>query len=340
VSDDGPGPGPTNKVDILFVVDTTPDLAAYRGVPGRGFLQALQAGAGSPDLHLGIVSANLGAGQRTDVSGCQVGGDQGILQHETDLSHCAAGLELNPDDHFLVYSAGPPRIANFSGDLETAVACFAHPGASDCGFRQPLASAMEALRGCDTGNCNQPLNAGFLRPDAFLALVVVSFWDDGSAPPDSALWDPNGVCGGCDYCWFRYAVTCDGGDPGDEPGPRENCAAGSWDSDPFHQLYPVEDLAAFFKGLKPDPRKVYVAVTSTAPDPIEVGDDQQGCPYAGVGCTIAGVGAFSMPPGARLSAFAQLFDADRARFQSSCDYLNSNGSMERVGSDIAGLINP
>jgi hypothetical protein len=341
-ADGGPGPGLITKVDILFVVDTTTALADFREalVPGGGLLRGLEAGAGSLDLHLGIISADLGAGEFTDVPGCQVGGDLGLLHHQSDLSECAPGLQLNPDDRFLVYSSGPPRIANFSGDLASAVACIVDIGTTTCPFRQPLASAMEALRGCDAGNCNQPLNAGFLRPDAFLALIIVNApSDDGSAPPDSALWDPNGVCGGCDYCWFRYAVTCDGGDPGTAPGPRENCVPGSWDSDPSHQLYPVEDLAVFFKALKPDPRMVYVAVMSTAPDPIEVSDGLQGCPHAGVRCTIGDLNIHP-PPGARLSRFTQLFDPDRARFLLFCDLAHSNDLMEQVGADIAGLVEP
>ena len=39
------------------------------------------------------------------------------------------------------------------------------------------------------GGCRQPANEGFLRPDAFLAIVAMTNEDDCSAPPDSDLFE-------------------------------------------------------------------------------------------------------------------------------------------------------
>ena len=64
--------------------------------------------------------------------------------------------------------------------------CIAQLGDGGCGFGQPLAALARAL-GAD-GQPPPPENAGFLRPDAYLAIVFISNQDDCSASAGSSLF--------------------------------------------------------------------------------------------------------------------------------------------------------
>ena len=66
--------------------------------------------------------------------------------------------------------------------------CIAALGEGGCGFEHTFASVLRAL-GAD-GQGSAPFeNQGFLRPDAYLAIVLVTNEDDCSATPGVPLFD-------------------------------------------------------------------------------------------------------------------------------------------------------
>jgi hypothetical protein len=293
------------------------------------------------DLRLGIVSPDLGAGA-ADLTGlgCPTRrGDEGRLQNSPRGSTCAAAHLIDTADHFLTYATDGAGnfTGNFTGTVDQAFACYAALGVLGCGFDQPLAAVRQALDG------SQPANDGFLRSDAFLAVVLLTDEDDCSMPADSmvARTDPEpqdlashlGPLSG--YRCFEFGVLCDGGDPGRSAGPRADCVPGSKDPEPQHQLTPVVELADFLKGLKADPRWVHVSAIAPDASPIAV-VDQGGLPYLDTVCTTP-VG--SSCPAVRLAGFLAEFDPDRVTFNATCA-ADLQPALEQTGAALAALISP
>jgi hypothetical protein len=278
-----------------------------------------------PDLHIGIVTSDLGAGQFTPPSCDTTGGNQGILQNTPLGTTCATAHLANAADRFLSYYPDPSGGAavNFTGDISDAFACYAAVGVGGCGFEHQLASERAALDGCEgPEGCTQQANIGFLRNDAYLMVVVLTDEDDCSAPANSTLFDPtqttlNSALGPLtSYRCFEFGNLCNGADPGRSQGPRENCEPGNLDSNPAHQLIPPEDFVAFLKGLKPGrPDLVYVSVIAGPTTPVAVGLDANGYPDLQPSCT-GGMG--SADPALRLAKFARGFGS-HGSFGSVCD---------------------
>ena len=323
--DSGARPAPL-ALDLLFVFQNSLGSAEEQQTVAHGFqrlLAQLAALDGPLSLHVGFISSNLGVGQYDFAfAGCRIGGDQAALQNAPFLgvaSSCAAnGMLASPSNRFLRWSrTSAGEESNFTGTLDDAFKCYARLSGSGCFLPQDLAALRLALEGCDIeGGCRQPLNEGFLRGEAALAVVIVGEDDDCSAPPDATLFNPADETLGrpVSYRCFEYGVLCDGQPVGREEGPHESCAPGSQDPDPRHKLIPVGEVAAFLKGLKSDPRRVYVAAIAGPPEPVLVGADSNG-PRVQKSCQ-GEVGAGW--PGIRIDAFLREFDPDRGRFFPMC----------------------
>jgi hypothetical protein len=344
---------PQSKADILFLIDDSGSMTATLPELIRNFVTPLTTLDPPLDLHLGIVTSDLGAGQFT-VSGCAPGGDGGKLQNNpVRPSSCANGHLTDPADHFLRWAPGQhTRLAttNFVGLIEYAFACYV-PTPAGCGFESVLGGVAAALDGCnlpcqgsqcDAGlqGCTQAVNQGFLRAEAALAVVVITNEDDCSAPATTTLFDPSDASTAelgpfSSYRCFEFGVLCDGQDPGRTAGSRTSCQPGTKEPDrPEHQLVPVEQLATFLKGMKPDPRLVSVALlappAAAADGTIVVETTDAGVPDLASVCTSATFG--DAWPAVRLNRFAQLFDADRVSVASICD--PPAGFMAQVGTKL------
>jgi hypothetical protein len=110
-----------------------------------------------------------------------------------------------------------PRVLEFpqggsAADIATRFSCVAELGANGCSVEQQLESMWKALapstdrsfsRGSGGQGLPMGLNAGFLRPEAILAIIVVSDEEDCSSPDTSAqsiytsgnLLTINSICG-------------------------------------------------------------------------------------------------------------------------------------------------
>jgi hypothetical protein len=182
------------NVDVLFVIDdwsSTSDVQAklYDQLPL--FLEVLQEGTIPLNLHLAVVTTDMGApGDATASLGCTSQGDNGVFR-SAPTGTCTDSMLATG----ATYLSDGDGIANFTGSMADVLQCIVMVGETGCGFGQPLAAAVHAL-GADNVQNGVPTppaaNAGFLRPDAYLAIIVVAERDDCSAPSNTHLFSLNG----------------------------------------------------------------------------------------------------------------------------------------------------
>ncbi len=149
------------KVDVLFVVDDTAAVAPYAGALAPGFadmaraLQTLPL-AGPASLHVGFVRAG-----------------------SCDTSTRGAACGLGAPEQYL-RSEWCEMVTNLSSPFEQTFSCLADLGAASCAPAQPLSVARQLLTGPPRAGWD-----GFLRPDAYLMIVIVAGQDDASGQTGS-----------------------------------------------------------------------------------------------------------------------------------------------------------
>jgi MYXO-CTERM domain-containing protein len=171
-------------VDVLVVVATSAGMAEEQEALAGAFaellaeLDVVAQGTGPdvlPDLHLGVVSADLGVG-RDDVPGCTRDGDAAQLLAVPRVAGCPV-----PSDPFI---RAAPRAGetNYpaSATLAEVAACITPRRTDGCAYQQPLEAMKRALEG----------DSGFRRDVADLAVMIVADEDDCSAVDPAALFDP------------------------------------------------------------------------------------------------------------------------------------------------------
>jgi hypothetical protein len=139
-------------------------------------------------------------------------------------------------------------------------------GVSGCAFEQHLAAVERAL--------SNPANTGFLRPDAYLGVIIIADEDDCSLEHASLLADDptaDSTLGALQsFRCTRFGVLCDQGgqtpDAMNQVGTKNQCHP----NDTSAYLTKVSDYATFLRGLKQDPSKVLVAAIAGTPEPFAV----------------------------------------------------------------------
>jgi hypothetical protein len=179
------GPG---NLDLLFMIDDSPEMAPMQQkltAQLPTFLTALESlPGGLPNIHIAVVSSDLGAPSDSAAAiGCTTTGDQGIFQSQP--RGCAEMVLPSA-----TYIANVNGVANYTGNIADVLSCITPLGESGCGFEHQLGSIARAL-GAD-GAPAPSQNAGFLRPDAELAIIIFSHLDDCSAPRGTVLYSFNG----------------------------------------------------------------------------------------------------------------------------------------------------
>jgi hypothetical protein len=186
-------------VDVLFLVDNSNSMAEEQRALAAQFehmIGALTTGdvdgdgvqdfAAADALHIGVITADLGTGGFR-VPTCEAEHDvDGILQTSGRLSGCA---ETYPS--FLTFAPGDDAEA-----VASDFSCIANVGTGGCGFEQQLEATLKALtptssplRFAGAPGHGDGANAGFLRPDALLTVVMLTDEDDCSAE-DLDLYNP------------------------------------------------------------------------------------------------------------------------------------------------------
>jgi hypothetical protein len=330
-------------VDVLFVVDDAPGMAALAQTV-RAALPSftdtlLQMPARAPNLHVAVISADLGAGAEV-VPGCNAGGDRGVFWTVARGPCAATGLPEGQGYFSLVDGK-----ANYALDLGLgdAIACVWPRADVGCQFPHPFASALRAL-GAD-GASAPPENAGFLRPGAFLAVVVVTNQDDCSAPPDTQIFDPRSMYAAdtfgplTSFRCARFGISCGGQPiPDDRGGALTGCA-----STEDGVLLRVSDAISALKSLKADPNMILVAAVSGPPEPFAIAlsppglpDDPSPWPSLAPSCQ-TGNGVISARPGVRLEQWVYAF-GHNGTLTSACD--DPPTSLRAIATTIGGVLGP
>lgn len=287
-------------IDILFVIDNSGSMAEEQVSLAQNFprfinvLEGIEGGL--PNVHIGVISTDLGAGP-FNIAGCTGNGDNGTLQ-----STARGGTDPQLQDAFIkdLEDGNGGRIRNYSGDLASAFSSIAQLGTDGCGFEQQLEAMRRALNGSNA------TNAGFLRPEAYLAVIFVTDEDDCSTRDnnmfDTSQMAPDSPLGPLSsFRCFEFGVVCDPDDNPRAPGPRQNCQP----RDDSQYMHPVQQYVDFLRSLKPDdPNGIIVAGIVGDVEPVVVGLNQESQPELAPSCVSASGEA---APGVRMQTFLSQF---------------------------------
>jgi len=206
--------GPERQIDILFVIGNSPSMAPKQTVLAQSFRKMIASlerlPRGLPQVHIGVVSSNVGAGMGALGGNCGAGlGDRGLLwgNDPNDLTASVApgsaaaqdpnnpivdGCGLAQGARWIEDIASPDgadgRQRNYSGrSLEDVFTCLATAvGSNGCEEQHLLQATRVAL-------IPQPgindANQGFVRRDAYLFIVLITDQDDCSASNDNTKND-------------------------------------------------------------------------------------------------------------------------------------------------------
>jgi hypothetical protein len=189
---------PDRAVDILFMVDNSPSMDPKQAALAQNFprlIQALQTlPGGLSDVHIGVISSDMGAGSEGIGGNCDVPlGDRGLLWGNDPTPGARATVAGAPNNGCGLYlgarwiedvqnATGVGRLRNYTGNLTDVFSCLARAvGVNGCGYEHQLQSIRVALN--PQAGVNDA-NNGFLRPKAKLAIILVTDEDDCSANPN------------------------------------------------------------------------------------------------------------------------------------------------------------
>ncbi len=339
--------GSCAQVDLLFVIDTSASMvdeqiALAEQLPGvvaalkTGDLDGdmIQDAEPIDDLHVGVITPDLGSGEFI-VPGCELGdGDDGVLRIESGAlrdPRCES-LSVTREVPFLSFTPGdaPADVAAATVDWS----CLVRAGTGGCGFEQPLEAALKALtpaasalrfRDATLGQ-GDGLNRGFLRPDSLLVIVIVTDEDDCSvADPELVAPESSSYSGDLNLRCYQYP---------DALHPVSRYVSG------LLQLRDAEDL--IFAVVAGVPRPLAEA-NPTNPDYAAILEDsrlQESVATSGTmlnfSCVIPGRGA-AYPPRRLLQTAAGLAERGSTTVLSSICSMNSyaalSAAMLRVAVD-------
>ena len=284
---------PTRKVDMLFVIDDSSEMRLAQDNFLRNFpvfMQRLMDPPGLPDLHIAVISTDMGAGDGS-IAGCDsMGGKNGIFQYAPRGTCSASGLA--PGATFI---ANDGTNSNYSGNLSDVFSCIAALGESGCGFEHQLAAITRAL-GAD-GRPAPAENQGFLRADAFLFIILLTNEDDCSAPQGSNFYDTvmnlklaSDLGPPSNFRCNEFGHLCNGVKPPRlAPGGSVNDAVtldGCVSAEGAGMLTPVADVASALRSVKPFPdQQIVVTAITGPPTPYTVAGRIRPSPIRGRGPT-------------------------------------------------------
>jgi hypothetical protein len=321
-------------LDVLFVIDNSASTLDKQALFAQNFpalagrLDGYQTGR--PNLHIGVVSTTVGTGSSVDMgSACptQAPHDDGLLQNTPRVPGCSGPTDLYISD---VRDGHGGRMTNYSGGLPDVFTCIAELGAMGCGIEQPLEAMKRALDG------SRPENAGFLRQDADLAVVILTDEDDASVA-DPSLFSLNNVGPGDFRAQPLYAYDCDQPISVTNPGDYTNCQV-------HHDGYLANPGAYvdFLENLK-EPQQLMVALIAGDPNttihtgPVTVPFMQTLTLQPSCTTMISSNLAIARPAN-RLNEFRQAF-GEEGVFETVCqsDYSNA---LADVGNSMLTMMTP
>lgn len=338
-------------VDILFLIDDSPSMADKQANLAANFPQFIKVletiQGGLPNVHIAVVTSDMGTKGANGTTGGSIGtlgqggcastGKNGNMQLYSASTDVMGGQFIND-------TANPDgsRTKNYSGDLSAVFAKMATgAGAGGCGFEQHLEAVKQALTAG-----THPANDGFLRADAYLAVIIIADEDDCSLQDPGLLTsNESGALGALQsFRCTQFGILCDDGGVTDAAmkvvGTKGRCHP----NDQSKYLTKVNDYVTFLKGLKPaDPTKVIVAgiMGTTDPFAVEMRPPPGGTtalPALAHSCTYTGRDGkpeVADPP-IRMKTFLDQFP-NRSTFASICQQ-DLSGGLQQIGDLLKSVI--
>jgi hypothetical protein len=189
---------PIPQLDLVFMIDNSPSMGpkvAKMNAQFPNLLQALKDPTEGyyPDLRVAIIDSDLGTGGQYASGSCGPNesnaqsyyGDAGNFQMRG-----AASCGVTGDALWLEYTKGQPVNYNSTTDISQVFGCLAgNLGTAGCGLEHQLqafefafASSSSTIPGRSPGQYS------FLRPTAYLGLVILSDEDDCSAATNDGMF--------------------------------------------------------------------------------------------------------------------------------------------------------
>jgi len=265
----------SRKLDLLFLIDDSPSMEMLQKTMTANFPAFIEAlrdekSGQLPDLHVGVVSSDLGAGTASATFAVKtqcgrVGGDAGFLQSTPRLPSCRA-----PDDPFIIDSidANGQRIGNHGNvSVADSFTCIASLGQGGCGFESQFGATLAAL--------DPARNPGFLRDDAYLAVVMLTNEDDCTLGDDPSLFEPRlrspGVSDPAarNFWCPQFGLKCD--QPLPSEAPATPITLTHCHSAEDGALMNVSTFVAGVRRAKLDPNRIFLAAI-TSPTLDDKGD--------------------------------------------------------------------
>lgn len=365
---------PPNGVDILVVVDNSSSMGEEQGKLSRALEELARTLVAIDGLDFRIAFVTTDNGNPW----CE-GGDTGTLQLSSCRSRLDAFETIAPDGKIDARAEGCLDVCTLdaintdrpwleridgvanTGNLAESIACAAPQGIAGCGYEQPLEALRKAL--LRTQLQDDPAH-GFLRPDAALAIVVLTDEADCSYHPDAGsifdrdenpFWQGDGVPRSA-VCW-NAGVTCSGENPDvwAECHAQDKAVTGEETDDPSAAvLHPVqryvEALSLADATKRPylvDPA-VAVVLVAGVPEGFEDGDVELSYPRTGPDDFVDdfGVGpgcisdhAQAAPP-VRLRELAEAFPGAHGRNISSVCDVAYDPALAPIASLASGEVGP
>jgi hypothetical protein len=328
-------------VDLLFLIDDSKSMQKSQANLLRNFpafMQRLERFQGGlPNVHIAVISSDMGDGDNDMCSG-----KGGIFQYG---SHAGCTTNLQAGAHFISNVNG---VSNYTGSLADTFTCIAALGEDGCGYEQQFTAVTRAL-GAD-GQAAPAENQGFLRDDAYLAIVMITNEDDCSTAVGDGFYSPQSLASqvGTAFRCNEFGHICDGVRPSryapnnaiTDKVSYQSCISAEGSG----ALKTVADTAAQIKALKPDPANQILMAAITGPKgPYQVrwkasqGDPTEGpWPEISESC-LAADGSYAAPS-VRVTELIQQFGANGATL-SICD-AEFAPALEVIARKIEILLQP
>jgi hypothetical protein len=369
------------NVDLLFLIDNSSSMRLSQDNLLRNFPVLMTAlrnqPGGLPNVHVAVISSDMGAGDGS-IAGCSAdymtgsprgaggasgdarlitpAGDEGIFQYSAHAPCASTGLEAGA-----TFISDVDGVRNYTGNLEDVFTCIAALGEQGCGFEHQFAAITRAL-GVDSNGPAPSENQGFLRADAYLAIVLITNEDDCSATPGVNLYDTTSNTNMASQLGppsnFRcneFGHLCNGRRP-DRNAPNNDLGAtvaydGCASNETDHFLLGVRDTADRIRSLKADDGQIMIAAITGPRAPYVVrwkepstpdtscNANGQTCPWPVIqhSCVGAADGNFA-DPAVRIGDLVDQFS--NGRTLSICDDDYSPALADIAGSVVAYVNEP
>lgn len=243
-----------NKVDILFVVENSPAMAALSPSVAehaeqmmKPIFDLMEKGTYG-DLHVGVITTDRGHGPRGNAT-CLPAADAPpplLVQRGEAAAPDCQGPVFENWIRFYGRPGNPfPDNLPPGQSLGKTLSCMLAVGSNGCDAPQPLEAAYQALR--------DKRNAGFLRDDALLVLAFIGAQDDQSVTPDDDALYPterytnwlqfNRLAGGLKDSPIDVVMVTISGPEKLPPPPGPSCSLGAFQAWPAPRIEEVAGRA-------------------------------------------------------------------------------------------------